>query len=106
MPPTVQRVWVDGSGPNLRPYGAAARCKVACTTPGCTTAVAVSGSTDSTWSRWRRVSTTMPGPMALPAIDVPAPRMVTGVPLSRATASTAAISSGCLGLATTRGETR
>ena len=46
IPPIVQRVCVDGSGPNRSPCGAAARCRSACTTPGWTTAVRASGSID------------------------------------------------------------
>ena len=48
----------------------------------------------------------MPGPTALPAIDVPAPRIVTGVRDARATASTAWISSVERGRTTTWGTTR
>lgn len=49
---------------------------------------------------------TMPGPTALPAHEVPAPRVVTGTPSSRATERVAAISSVCLGKTTARGGTR
>ena len=52
------------------------------------------------------VSTTMPGPTALPAIDVPAPRIVTGTPVSRATSRIASSSSRCRGRTTTCGTTR
>jgi hypothetical protein len=48
----------------------------------------------------------MPGPTALPAIDVPAPRMVTGVPTSRAAEIAATTSSASRGQTTTRGTTR
>ncbi len=106
IPPMVQRVWVEGSGPNLSPCGAAARWSTACTTPGWTVAVRASGSTESTRLRYLEVSTTMPGPTALPAIDVPAPRIVTGAPDARATSSTAWISSVERGRTTTWGTTR
>ena len=46
------------------------------------------------------------GADALPAIDVPAPRIVIGVPVSRATARVAAISSVCRGRTTTCGGIR
>ena len=62
------------------------------------------GRCDSTRLRCREVSTTMPVPTALPAIDVPAPRMVSGVPVSRATARSAASSSTCRGRTTTCGD--
>ena len=52
------------------------------------------------------MSMTMPAPTALPAMEVPAPRMVIGVPVSRATASVAASSSVCRGRTTTSGGIR
>ena len=105
MPPIVQRVCVEGSGPYRRPYGAAGSCSAACTTPGSTRAVRATVSISSTRSS-RRVSTTMPSPTALPAIDVPAPRMVTDDPAAAATSSTASSSSRCRGRATAAGSTR
>ena len=48
----------------------------------------------------------MPGPTALPAIDVPAPRMVTDTPSSRAAATAAMTSSTSRGQTTTLGTTR
>ena len=73
IPPIVQRVCVDGSGPNLSPCAAAAPCSAAWTTPGSTTAVRASGSIATIRLRCRTVSTTIPGPTALPAMEVPAP---------------------------------
>ena len=52
------------------------------------------------------MSSTMPGPIALPAIDVPAPREVSGTPLGTATASAAATSSPSRGRTTARGAIR
>ncbi len=52
------------------------------------------------------MSTTMPVPTAFPAIEVPAPRSVSGVPVSRATATVASISSDVAGRTTTCGTTR
>ena len=106
IPPIVQRVCVDGSGPNRRPSGTACFCNAACTTPGCTCAVRASGSIDSTRLRCLLVSMTMPAPIALPAIEVPAPRMVSGVPVSRATATVAMTSSVSRGRTTTSGGIR
>ena len=51
-------------------------------------------------------SRTTPGPTALPATDVPAPRAVTGTPSARHTAKPAARSSSWRGRTTTRGSTR
>src|SRR3954451_20307808 len=106
IPPIVQRLCVLGSGPKRSPCGRAAACSAACTTPGSTTAVRASGSIDRTRDRCRLVSTTTPVPTALPAIEVPAPRAVSGTPSSRQTASAATISSGCRGRTTARGRTR
>ena len=106
IPPSVARVHVEGSGPKRRPCGAPARCSVAITVPGCTRAVRATGSRSSTAPRWREVSSTMPGPTALPAIEVPAPRAVSGVPVARATSTTASTSSTCRGITTTWGGTR
>ena len=97
---------MDGSGPNRSPYGAAARVIASSTAPGSTTAVRCSGSTDSTRFRCREVSSTSPVDSALPAIEVPAPRAVSGTPSSRQTASAATISSADRGNATTCGTTR
>ena len=44
IPPSVARACVEGSGPNRRPCGAAAFCRLAITTPGSTRAVRASGS--------------------------------------------------------------
>ena len=106
MPPTVHRGWVEGSGPKRTPWGVTARCSTACTVPASTTAVRASGSTASTRFRWREKSSTMPRPIELPAIEVPAPREVSGVPVSRATASAAATSSACRGRTTASGGIR
>ena len=106
IPPIVQRVCVDGSGPKRRPWARASRWSAACTTPGCTRAVRGSASIATTWLSQRLVSTTMPGPTALPAIEVPAPRMVSGVPVSRAVASVASTSSASCGRTTTCGGIR
>jgi len=106
MPPIVQRVCVEGSGPNLSPSGVALACSRAWTTPGSTTAVRLSASTDLIRLRYLLVSSTMPGPIAFPAIEVPAPRIVRGTPYSRPIASVAAISSVDRGRTTTRGGIR
>jgi hypothetical protein len=74
--------------------------------PGSTTAVRACGSTASTRFRCLEKSSTRPVPTALPAMEVPAPRQVTGTPSCRATASAAAASSTCRGKATTVGTTR
>ena len=48
----------------------------------------------------------MPGPIALPAQEVPPPRLVRGTPVVRETARTASTSSVERGKTTTRGGTR
>ena len=75
-------------------------------TPGSTRAVLACGSMSSTRFRCREVSSTIPGPTALPAIDVPAPRVVSGVPVRRDTSAAASMSSVSRGKTTTAGTTR
>ena len=106
IPPMVQRLWVEGSGPKRSPYGATAACSEDWTTPGCTVAVRPSGSTAVIACRWRAVSSTSPAPTALPAHEVPAPRVVTGIRTARAASSTATVSSTERGWATACGTTR
>ena len=106
MPPSVARLCVEGSGPKRSPKGTAARCRSACTTPGSTVAVFASGSMSMTRLRWRLTSRTTPGPTALPAKEVPAPRIVNGIPRVRQTSSVARISSTCCGRTTASGGTR
>jgi hypothetical protein len=106
IPPSVARFWVDGSGPNRSPWGRAAACSELITTPGSTTAVRASGSISPMAVRCVDVSTTIPGPIALPATDVPPPRSVSGVPVVRATSATARRSSVSRGKTTTCGTTR
>ena len=106
IPPIVQRVCVDGSGPNRNACGSAAFCSVAWTVPACTRAVLVAGSSSSTRLRCRLKSSTMPVPIAFPATDVPAPRAVTGTLRDRATSSVASTSSSERGRTITCGTTR
>ena len=106
MPPIVHRLWVDGSGPKRRPWTAAARCTSSRTAPGSTTAVAASASMERMPRRCREKSTTIPGPTAFPAIEVPAPRAVTGIPAVRLTSTIACSSSAWRGKTTTSGSTR
>ena len=75
-------------------------------TPGSMRAVRASGSISRTRFTCREKSSTMPVPTALPATDVPPPRDVSGVPVSRATSSAASTSSVSRGNTTTCGTTR
>ncbi|BDZ44908.1 hypothetical protein GCM10025866_08170 [Naasia aerilata] len=106
MPPSVQRLWVDGSGPKRRPWTRAAACRSASTTPGCTRAVRATGSISSTRFRWRLVSTIHPAPTALPATEVPPPRAVSGVRVRRASSTIATTSASEAGKSTACGTTR
>ncbi len=106
MPPTVQRFEVDGSGPYRQPCGLTSFCSMACTTPGSMTAVPASMSTESTLFRYREVSITSPGPTALPAQEVPAPRPVIGNSTARPARTSSISSSVVRGVATTSGTTR
>nr|WP_246292529.1 hypothetical protein [Lentzea indica] len=106
MPPIVQRLCDDGSGPKVSPCGATASRRSSSTTPGSTRAVRACGSTSRMRFMPRENSSTRPGPMALPAMLVPPPRAVTGTPSSRQARSAAETSSGERGKATARGATR
>ena len=70
------------------------------------TAVPASMSTESTLFRYREVSITSPGPTALPAQEVPAPRPVIGNPTARPARTSSISSSVVRGVATTSGTTR
>ena len=61
IPPMVARLLVEVSGPNISPYGAAARLSSSCTTPTSTRAVRASGSSSRIRSRCREQSSTRPG---------------------------------------------
>lgn len=106
IPPSVHRLCVDGSGPNVSPYGRTASRSTSSTRPGWTTAVRASTSTESRDRRCRVKSRTTPVPVAWPAIDVPPPRGTTGTPCSRQTASAAATSSASRGATTPYGTRR
>ncbi|CAM5670428.1 hypothetical protein SFUMM280S_01902 [Streptomyces fumanus] len=106
MPPSVQRLWVEGSGPKRRPCGAAASWSRSSTSPGCTTAVRAAGSRASSRFMCRVKSSTTPVPVACPAIEVPPPRGTTGTPCARHTSSTAATSSASRGATTPSGTRR
>jgi hypothetical protein len=103
IPPIVARLLVEVSGPNIRPYAAAAPFRPSCTTPTSTTAVRASGSIWWMRFRWRDMSSTSPGPTVCPARLVPAPRGTTGTPSDAAAATAAATSSLCRGKATPSG---
>src|SRR6266545_4640740 len=106
MPPSVQRLWVDGSGPKSRPWAAAARRRSSRTTPGSTVATRASGSSRTIRSRCREQSTTTPGPTAWPPMLVPPPRKVSGTPAWRHTASVASTSPTSRGNTTPSGTWR
>jgi hypothetical protein len=97
IPPSVARLLVDVSGPNMSPCAAAARFSCSCTTPGCTRAARRPASISMIWLRWRDRSITTPRPTVCPARLVPAPRGSTGTPNSPAVATTAATSAASRG---------
>ena len=105
-PPMVARECVEGSGPKRSPCGAAAAVMSSSTVPGSTSAVCCSGSTATTRLRCFDRSSTRPADRALPAIEVPPPRVTIGAFSSRQTARAATISSALRGNATTSGTTR
>ncbi|MDH6609171.1 hypothetical protein M2164_004806 [Streptomyces sp. SAI-208] len=106
IPPSVHRPCVEGSGPNRSPCGAAASWSRSRTSPGCTTAVRLAGSRDSSLFMCRVKSSTTPVPVACPAMEVPPPRATTGTPCERQTSSAAATSSASAGATTPSGTRR
>ena len=102
MPPSVARLAEDGSAPNASPCGRAAASRSVSTRPGSMTAVRASSSMSRMRFTCRDASMTTP-PMALPAIDVPPPRIVTGAPAAAVSATAAAKSSASAGTTTMSG---
>ena len=90
-----------GRDRTAEPSGATCCCRCDMTTPGSTSAVRLLPSTSRILFRCRAKSMTMPVPMALPATDVPPPRLVTGTPVARLTARVASTSSTSSGSTTT-----
>ena len=88
IPPMVQRLWVDGSGPKRNPCGAAADCSAELNHAWLDSCrPQPPGRSHRMVFRYRDVSKINPGPTALPAQDVPAPLVVTGMPTDRAASS-------------------
>lgn len=108
-PPIVARVSDEGSGANVSlPADARSTCARSSPrmTPASTQTVFESKSISSTAVMRREKSTTMPSPTALPAIEVPPPRVVTGCQVSAAACSSSRSSSMVRGNATRVGRTR
>jgi len=103
IPPSVARLLVEVSGPNMSPWRAAARFNCSWTTPGWTRARRASASIATTWFMCREKSSTTARPTACPARLVPAPRGSTGTPNPAAVATAAAASSASLGNTTPSG---
>jgi hypothetical protein len=103
IPPMVARLLVEVSGPNISPYGAAARLSWSWTTPGWTRASRASRSSSMIRFMCREKSTTMASPTVCPARLVPAPRGSTGTPRRSAAATMATTSSARFGNATASG---
>ena len=61
MPPIVQLRWVDGLGPNIRPYAASWRLSSSSAMPGSTTQVRASASTETRWWQYFVQSRTTAG---------------------------------------------
>ena len=100
IPPSVARLLVEVSGPNMSPCGAAARFSCSWTTPGCTRATRCPGSISMILLMCRDRSITIACPTVWPARLVPAPRGSTGTPKSAAVDTTAATSSASRGKTT------
>ncbi len=103
LPPRLA-LYSPGKTGYTRPSGASAASSWSSCTPGSTTATKFSVSI-STMAAMRSNDTTMPSAtgMQAPDMPVPAPRAVTGTPLSSARRSTAATSSVVAGSTTAIG---
>ena len=79
-PPMLPRLVVDGSGANLRPWGAPRALSWSSTMPGSTHAHPSSGFISMSWFMWREKSMTTAWFTVCPASPVPPPRGSTGTP--------------------------
>ena len=106
MPPSVQFMWVAGSGPKRRPVGASRSFSTSSTMPGSTTHVREPGSTESRRLQYFDQSSTTAVFVHCPARLVPPPRDSTGTSCSRHTATASAAASGVRGSTTPIGTCR
>ena len=83
MPPSVQRLCVAGSGPNVSPCASAADFSESHTAPGWTNAVRAAASTETTPPRYFEKSRTTATFTHWPHCEVPPPRGRSGAPCSR-----------------------
>ena len=80
MPPSVQRLWVAGSGPNVRSYLFAALRNSSSTIPGSTRARFASASSSTRRFMYLEKSKSTPSLTDCPGMPVPPPRAKTGAP--------------------------
>jgi hypothetical protein len=106
MPPIVQLTCVDGLGPTIRRYLASASLALSRAMPGWSTAVLVSGSTDTSSWQYLVQSITTASLQHWPARLVPPPRDSTGTPARRQTATAATAASTVRGTTTPMGTCR
>jgi hypothetical protein len=106
IPPSVQWLWVAGSGPKVRPCRQACRRSVSSTQPGCTRARRLPGSSSSTRPTCFDQSTTTATLQVCPARPVPPPRESTGAPWRRQAATVSTTSSTVRGTTTPIGTWR
>ncbi len=87
IPPSVQFMWVAGSGPNRRPCCPSWSLSTSSTIPGSTTAVRASGSTST--RRWQYLDQSMTTAVLVhwPARLVPPPRDSSGTACRRQTST-------------------
>ena len=103
IPPIVQRACVEGSTGKNSPCERSAAFRCDSTSPGSTTAVRISASTESTRRKYLEQSITTARFTVCPHWLVPPPRANTGTPSSRAIASVAVTSSTLRGTTTPSG---
>ena len=106
MPPSVQRLCVAGSGPQVSPCFSASAFSASHTIPGSTSAVLASGSIDSTRFRCCEQSIIIALLTVWPFCEVPPPRINTGTAYSRQTFTVVTMSSILAGKTTPSGTCR
>ncbi|APX32340.1 hypothetical protein BH708_05960 [Brachybacterium sp. P6-10-X1] len=106
MPPSAQWLWVEGRGPNSRPYGASCAFSSSRTMPGSTRHVCASASTEINRLQYFVQSMTTATLVHCPPRLVPPPRGSTGAPCRAHTSIAAAPASTLRGTTTPIGTCR
>jgi hypothetical protein len=106
MPPSVQRLWVAGSGPNVSWWRSAAVRSQSSTRPGCTRANRRSGSSSTISCMYLEKSNITVSLTVWPARPVPQPRAPIGAPWRRQNSTAATTSDADFGITAPSGSWR